>query len=142
MVRFEIKRSSVKIFKTEYVPLKRDSSGKPLKGTGESVEKSIATFKRNETDIPEDVKKIISKTDYSSLEKALLAAHEDDIKLDVNKSFIETVEGLAEYEKLLHLIEFDRELCKKIDKTFGIIKRKARAAMKEIKENSSPGTSE
>lgn len=136
MIRFEIKRSTVKIYQTKYVPLERDSEGKTKKGTGESVETNISSFKRNEVVIPEEVGKMIDKTDYNLLEKALVKAYEDDIKQDVNCNFADSVEGLYQYEKLLHLIEFDKKLCEKIDKIFGIIKRKARSALKEKKESS------
>jgi hypothetical protein len=134
MIRFEIKRNAVKIFKTEYVPLAKDSKGKVEKGTGESVENVIETFKRNELEIPENLQKKLTKTEYAMLEKALMKAHEDDIREEVNKIFNDSIDTLFDQEKHLHLIDFDQELFDKIEKILRIIKRKARSALKEKNE--------
>ena len=136
MIRIEIKRSLVKLYRTEYTPLEKDSKGKAVKGTGESSEKLVESFKRSQLVIPEKTKNLIDKSEYKALEADLKRAYEDDIRQVVNKEFDAIIEALSGYKDQLRLIEFTPELCAKIDKIFGAIKRKARASLKQIKDNS------
>ncbi len=131
MIRAEIKRNTVKIFKTEYIPLKHDPDGKIVKGTGQSSEKLVDSFKRERLLIPGRIKNLLTKSEYKALENELKEAHEHDIKDVVNKEFAVTVEMLSGYQQYLHLIDFDRESVAKMDQIFGTIKRKARLFLKE-----------
>ena len=90
----KITRLNVTFFRSSYVPEQRDENGNIVNGTGSTKQIEVVKFKRKNFLIPENVKEVLSKTEFDHLSNELKAAHEAEERQRTEKLFSDTLDQL------------------------------------------------
>ena len=104
----DISARKVVIYKNQYVPIQR-KEGKKITGTGVTKKVKVATFKRNEIDIPDEIQESLTEQQIKFLKNELKYAHEGDIAPTINKEFHDGILRLSANISLIHLLDIDSD---------------------------------
>lgn len=100
----DISARKVAIFKNQYIPVRR-KEGRKVTGTGVTKKIKVATFKRDEVNIPDEIQESLTEQQIHFLKNELKNAYEGDIAPTINKEFHDRISRLSENVSLIHLID-------------------------------------
>lgn len=132
----KITKANVRFLRSKYIPELRDEKGKAIPGTGITEQNEIIKFKRNKLEIPEEIKKELSKMELDVLTQGLKDAFEAEERQKFEDVFDTLLTQMNELVENIDYLKVNAEQLERYVALSDLLKRKVKAKLNKISQQS------
>ena len=125
----KITKANVRFLRSKYIPELKDGKGKAIPGTGVTEQTEVIKFKRNKTEIPEEVKNELSKMELDVLTQALQDAVEAEEHQKSEKVFDNLLTEMNQLVENIDYLKVNDEQLERYVALSALLERKVKAKL-------------